>query len=69
MFYRIVLAGVAIYFAVQIFLNLGGISKVIPLTGVPLPLISAGGSSYLSFSIAFGIALVIIKQIRKLELK
>ena len=69
MFYRIVLAGVAIYFAVQIFLNLGGISKVIPLTGVPLPLISAGGSSYLSFSIAFGIALVIIKEIRKHELK
>ncbi len=69
MFYRIVLAGVAIYFAAQIFLNLGGISKVIPLTGVPLPLISAGGSSYLSFSIAFGIALVIIKEIRKHELK
>lgn len=69
MFYRIVLAGVAVYFAVQIFLNLGGISKVIPLTGVPLPLISAGGSSYLSFSIAFGIALVLIKEIRKHELK
>lgn len=69
MFYRIVLSGVASYFAVQIFLNLGGVSKVIPLTGVPLPLISAGGSSYLSFSIAFGISLLIIKQIRKYEMK
>ena len=64
MFYRIVIAGVASYFALQIFLNLGGISKLIPLTGVPLPLISAGGSSFLSFSIAIGISLLIIKQIR-----
>lgn len=68
MFYRVVLAGVASYFAIQIFLNLGGISKLIPLTGVPLPLISAGGSSFLSFSIAVGIALLVIKQIRKQEL-
>lgn len=68
MFYRIVLAGIAGYFAVQIFLNLGGISKLLPLTGVPLPLISAGGSSFLSLSIAIGIALLVIKQIRKYEL-
>lgn len=68
MFYRVVLAGVASYFAIQIFLNLGGISKIIPLTRVPLPLISAGGSSYLSLSIAFGVSLLIIKQIRKYEL-
>lgn len=67
MFYRIVIAGVASYFAIQIFLNLGGISKLIPLTGVPLPLISAGGSSFLSFSIAIGISLLVIKQIRKHE--
>lgn len=33
------------WYSVQTFLNLGAISGVIPLTGVPLPLISYGGSS------------------------
>jgi len=33
------------WFGLQTFLNLGAVSGVIPLTGVPLPLISYGGSS------------------------
>ena len=39
---------------IQSFINLGGISGVIPLTGVPLPFVSYGGSSLLQLSIAMG---------------
>lgn len=36
--------GVAIYIFMHIFLNLGGLFGIIPLTGVPLPFLSYGGS-------------------------
>lgn len=49
----------------QIFINLGGISGLIPLTGVTLPLLSNGGSSMLSISIALGSMLAVIRQIKK----
>ena len=40
----IICYGIAIYFMLHIFVNLGGILGVIPLTGVPLPFLSYGGS-------------------------
>lgn len=49
----------------QIFINLGGISGLIPLTGVTLPLLSYGCSSMLSISIALGSMLAVIRQIKK----
>ena len=39
----------------QIFLNIGGAVKFIPLTGVTLPLISYGRSSVVSVLLIFGI--------------
>src|SRR5699024_132863 len=49
-FYSLICIGVALYITLQLFVNIGGISKIIPLTGVPLPLLSYGGSSFLSVS-------------------
>ncbi|WP_325884576.1 FtsW/RodA/SpoVE family cell cycle protein [Mammaliicoccus fleurettii] len=49
----------------QIFINLGGISGLIPLTGVTLSLLSYGCSSMLSISIALGSMLAVIRQIKK----
>ncbi|MEG1288493.1 MAG: FtsW/RodA/SpoVE family cell cycle protein [Bacilli bacterium] len=46
---RYIAFGVASYLFLHIFLNLGGLLAMIPLTGVPLPLISYGGSFTLSF--------------------
>ena len=40
--------GVAIYIFIHIAVNLGGISGLIPLTGVPLPFLSYGGSYTIS---------------------
>ncbi|MGO4091773.1 FtsW/RodA/SpoVE family cell cycle protein, partial [Staphylococcus aureus] len=63
-FYKLVCVGIATYFGSQTFVNIGGISATIPLTGVPLPFISFGGSSMISLSIAMGLLLIVGKQIK-----
>ena len=45
---KMVMLGVATYFIVHFILNVGGVSGLIPLTGVPLLLISSGGSSLMA---------------------
>ncbi|MBQ6477997.1 MAG: FtsW/RodA/SpoVE family cell cycle protein [Erysipelotrichaceae bacterium] len=55
-FSRMVLLGVSIYFIIHFILNVGGVSGLIPLTGVPILLISSGGSSLLAALAALGIA-------------
>ncbi|MCM3708250.1 MULTISPECIES: FtsW/RodA/SpoVE family cell cycle protein [Cytobacillus] len=47
--------GISAMIGIQAFINLAGISGVMPLTGVTLPFISYGGSSLLLLSIAMGI--------------
>ncbi|MBE6138512.1 MAG: FtsW/RodA/SpoVE family cell cycle protein [Firmicutes bacterium] len=51
--------GVAVYLFMHIFLNLGGILGIIPLTGVPLPFLSYGGS----FTISFIISLTLVQRV------
>lgn len=64
-FYSLLCIGIAIYISVQLFLNLGGISGLIPLTGIPLPFLSQGGSSFLSISIAVGLLVLAAKEIKR----
>ena len=47
--------GISSMIGIQSFINLGGATGVIPLTGVPLPFVSYGGSSLLQLAIAMGI--------------
>ncbi|MCP3761873.1 FtsW/RodA/SpoVE family cell cycle protein [Domibacillus sp. A3M-37] len=47
--------GISSMIGIQAFINLGGVSGIIPITGVPLPFISYGGSSLLLLSISMGI--------------
>lgn len=54
-FYRILALGISILFGVQSFIILGGVLKMIPLTGITLPFVSYGGSSIISSFIALGI--------------
>lgn len=55
-YYMLVVNGIAIIFSIQTILNIGGVIKFIPSTGVTLPYISAGGSSLVSMFISFFIA-------------
>lgn len=66
---KIILVGTAMYFVVHIFLNVGGVTGLIPLTGVPLLMISSGGSSTLSIMLMVGIAQAVIAQYRRGEIE
>lgn len=52
-YYRLIAVGLAVTYIFQIFLTVGGGTRLIPLTGVTLPLVSYGGSSVLSTIIMF----------------
>ncbi|NLJ99047.1 MAG: FtsW/RodA/SpoVE family cell cycle protein [Tissierellia bacterium] len=54
-FFKIVALGISILFGIQSFIILGGVLKMIPLTGITIPFVSYGGSSMLSSFIALGI--------------
>lgn len=60
---RLLAAGVALLFSTQAFVNLASIVALIPLTGVPLPLISYGGSSLITTFLALGILASVARQI------
>ena len=64
LFYKLIAFGLAMVYAVQVFLTVGGVTKFIPSTGVTLPLVSYGGSSILSTFIIFGViqGLYILKR-------
>ncbi len=47
--------GIATWIAVQAFVNIGGITRIIPLTGVPLPFLSYGGSALAATLLAVGV--------------
>lgn len=52
-----VAAGIASLFAIQMFVNIGMTLGIMPITGIPLPFVSYGGSSLLTNAIAVGLLL------------
>lgn len=54
--------GISSWLGIQAIINLGAMVAIVPLTGVPLPLISYGGSSLVVTLIGIGILLNISKQ-------
>lgn len=65
---RIILLGIASYFFLHLLINLGGVSGLIPMTGVPLLFISSGGSSTVTAFVAIGIAQAIIARYNRQKL-
>lgn len=63
-FYKIMALGVSVLFGVQSFIILGGVLKMIPLTGITLPFVSYGGSSILSSFMALGILQIASEEIK-----
>ena len=55
-------AGVTVWFGVQAFVNVGAVIGILPITGVPLPFVSYGGSSLLFSMIAAGLLLNVARQ-------
>jgi rod shape determining protein RodA len=55
LFGRLLAGSLALTFFVYIFINMGMVSGILPVVGVPLPLISKGGTSLLTLLINFGL--------------
>ena len=70
-FYKLVAMGLSTAYGIQLFLCIGGVTKLIPHTGVTMPLISYGGSSVLStiiiFAVIQGLYLLRQREVRILE--
>ncbi len=64
-FSKILALGLAVWLGGQALLNMGSIVAVVPLTGIPLPFVSYGGSSLITALLATGILLNISKHARK----
>jgi rod shape determining protein RodA len=56
-FARLIIAGVAINFTLYVVINVAMVSGLIPVVGVPLPLISYGGTAMLTVLLGFGLVL------------
>ncbi len=61
LFSRLLVSGIVILITAQSFMNIASITGVFPLTGVPLPFMSQGGTSLMIYLMAMGVVLQISK--------
>lgn len=66
-FNRILAGSITLTFMVYVFVNIGMVSGLLPVVGVPLPLISLGGTSLISLMAAFGILMAIATERKKVS--
>jgi rod shape determining protein RodA len=64
---QLVVAGVATMILSQTVINLGMNANLLPVTGLPLPLVSYGGSSMISTLIALGLAQSVVLRHREAD--
>ena len=58
-FGQLIATGITTWITVQAFLNIGGITRTIPLTGVPLPFLSFGSNALAAVLMAMGVLISI----------
>ncbi len=61
-FGQLLVAGIIIWFMAQSFLNIGAMVGVLPLTGVPLPFVSHGGTALIIAMTAVGLLMNVSKN-------
>ena len=59
LFGRLLAGSVTLTFFVYIFVNIGMVSGLLPVVGVPLPMVSRGGTSLLTLLAGFGLLMSI----------
>jgi cell division protein FtsW len=61
-FGMLIASGITIWISLQALVNMGAVTSSLPITGVPLPLVSFGGTSLIVSLAAMGVLLNIAKQ-------
>jgi cell division protein FtsW len=65
---RVVIGGVLVWFIFQAFVNIAVVLGLLPVLGVPLPLLSSGGSALITSLFAIGLALSVARDNLKHDL-
>ena len=66
-FAKLIALGITIWLIAQVFINIAALIGLLPLTGVPLPFVSLGGSNLMVTLLSIGLLANISKFTKKYE--
>jgi len=66
-FGRLLAVGITTWLSAQALVNIGGVTGILPITGVPLPFVSAGGSALVVSLVGVGVLVSIARHVPSLE--
>jgi rod shape determining protein RodA len=68
-FGRLIAGSLGLTFFIYIFVNMSMVSGILPVVGVPLPLISYGGTSVVALFLGFGILMAISTEPKRIRME
>jgi len=66
-FGRLLAVGVTTWLSTQALVNIGGVVGILPITGVPLPFVSAGGSALVAALVGVGVLVSVARHVGPIE--